>query len=161
MLITISLYAQNKLNNLDFKAKSKFLRIISRYIQGELAHNQVKKLQGEKNLIRIRYNRGDRIIASLLKSTPEVQLRILDFVPHTVMDQGGYYHNIAGVYTIVDLEPTELLEDDNFENLTVPKLWQDSEALESILLKNSVENDFYLYSIAHQTEINPHMGQDS
>jgi intraflagellar transport protein 172 len=157
MLITISEYAQTKLESLDFKTKSKFLRIISGYINRELASNQVKKLQGEKNLIRIRYNLSERIIASLLKDQSEVELRILDFVPHTIMDQSRYYSNIEGVYTILDLEQTEPIEADNLEELNLSGLWQDSEVLESILLKNSIENYFYLYSLIHQTEINPYL----
>ncbi|TVQ44593.1 MAG: hypothetical protein EA365_09795 [Gloeocapsa sp. DLM2.Bin57] len=158
MLITISRYAQTKLESLDFKTKSKFLGIISRYMNRDLASNQVRKLHGENNFIRIRYNLGDRIIACLLRN-PELELRILDFVSHTTMDQGRYYRNSEGVYTILDLEQTEPIEANNLEKLDLSGLWEDSENSENLesLLENSIENYFYLYSLIHETKINPYL----
>lgn len=161
MLVTVSLYAQRKLDCLDLNYKRKFLGIIYKFTQHQLAAKQAKVLAGNhQKLIRIRYNLDNRIIAYLLRTEKETQLRILDFVSHQEMDQGRYFANIDSEYYFINLEEelssiSNHLPEANQELATKiqqANLWNPSSDLKTIIKNYPTEEDFYIYSLGNKNE---------
>jgi len=158
MLVTISLYAQKKLNCLELNCRKKFLKIIYNLITNQLSGDQAKKLVGQNKLIRIRYNLNQRIIASIIEKEPETQIRILDFVSHQKMDTDQYYKNIKSDYEILDLEatlvhhPLNSLDQDVKNTISEASLWQNYDDFENLRTSNQVEDDFYIYCVDNDGE---------
>lgn len=158
MLVTISLYAQKKLNCLDLNCRKKFLKIIYNLITNQLSGDQAKKLVGQNKLIRIRYNLNQRIIASIIEREPETQMRILDFVSHQKMDTAQYYKNLNSDYEILDLEATLVneqisnLEQDVKNTISEASLWENYDDVENLRTSNQVEDDFYIYCVENEGE---------
>ena len=149
MLVTVSLYAQRKLDCLDLKAKRKFLGIIYKFSQHQLAAQQAKLLAGQKKILRVRYNLNYRIIATLLRTERETQLRILDFVSHQEMDQGQYLTNIDTDYETIDLNDFPTVSNDSpaisqelVEKIQQASLWNNQASLKQIIQDYPQEKDF-------------------
>jgi len=163
MQARISLYAHRKLISLDLKSQRKFLRIIYKFLTGKLAGNQARQLTGNPRLIRIRYNRNDRIIGTVFKTEGETQFRIFDFVSHDEMDRGQYFQNIKIPEADEQLELNEVSISNEFPQITSKlqeqieqsRLWDSNSSLDQITQQCPAETDFYIYSIANQAGETP------
>lgn len=159
MLVTVSLYAQRKLDFLDINAKRKFLGIIYKFIQHQLAAKQARILIGQsknKKLIRLRYNLDYRIVASLLRTETETQLRILDFVSHQEMDQGRYFTDLNAEYETVDFKELPTISENSpavsrelVEKIQQASLWNEKASLNKIIQDHPKEKDFYIYCLSN------------
>lgn len=121
--IVFSLKLWDKIRRLSPKERSRLLSKIRIITATNIANNQIKKIgeNYQRVIFRIRYNLNYRIIATLIKDKAEKKfIKIVDFIPHSKLDQGDYYLEGLGNFTIEDIANL-----DN-ETLIEETIWQDN-----------------------------------
>lgn len=153
--IVFSLKVWNKIRFLSPKERSRLLSKIRVITSDNVANNQIKKIGKDHNrvIFRIRYNLNYRIIATLIKDNAEEKIiKIVDFIPHSKLDQRIYYIEGLGDLTIEDVE--------NLDNETLAEehIWKDN-----FWNINQIENsyfyqkddDFFSFTINPENQTDP------